>query len=58
MVIGSLLLLKLTSPDFATKIGLEEAVTSPSVLIKCIAGVLVLTCLGMHLKFKETELDC
>jgi hypothetical protein len=51
-VIGSLLLLKLTSAEFAYKIGLEEAITSPTVIIRFISTGLILTAILMHFKFR------
>lgn len=51
-VIGSLLLLKLTSTEFAFKIGLNEAITSPTVIIRVISAGLILTAILMHIKFR------
>lgn len=57
-VIGSLVLLKLTSNEFAQKIGLSQAVTTPLVIIRVIATFLILTAVLMHFLFKETALEC
>lgn len=57
-VIGSLVLLKFTSLEFASKIGLESAISTPTVIIRCISLLLIITAIMMHLFFKETHLDC
>ena len=56
-VLGSLLLLKLTSREFAHKLGMEEAFTSPSVVMRVLSITYVATVLVMHFIFTETSLD-
>ena len=58
IVIGSLLLLKLTSVEFAHKLGMEAAVTHPGTVMRGLSALLMLGALAMHLFFKETELEC
>ncbi len=58
LVVGSLILLKFTSLEFARKIGLEEALTTPKIMVEWIAGGLMATSLMMHFFFKETSLEC
>lgn len=57
-VIGSLVLLKLTSNEFAGKIGLDQAITTPTMIIRVISTGLIITAILMHLLFRETALEC
>ena len=57
ILVGGLILLKLTSHDFATKIGLEQPITNPQVVITFFCAMILIPLLLIHLKFKERILD-
>lgn len=50
--IGSLLLLKATSLEFAEFIGLSRPITTPPVIIRTVCVLIALTVLFIHLKYK------
>ena len=52
ILVGGLLLLKLTSQDFADIIGLEKPITTPKVVITVFCIFILIPLLMIHLKFK------
>ncbi len=57
ILLGGLLLLKLTSNEFARSVGLDHPITSPQ-LVLLIFGILgFVPAWVIHFKFEETELE-
>ncbi len=56
-VFGSLLLLKLTSKEFAFKLGLEHSITSVSSILIFLSLMTLTTAIVVHFNFKETILE-
>ena len=51
IILGGLIFLKLTSKEFASSIGLEEPITSPSFLLKMISLVILGPTILLHFKY-------
>lgn len=57
ILVGALILLKFTSPDFAASIGLSEPITSPQVVMVSFCVIILIPLGVIHFKFKERVLD-
>lgn len=53
ILVGALLLLKLTSIDFARSINLDEPITTPKVVFISFCIFILIPLLLIHLRFKE-----
>ena len=53
ILLGSLILLKLTSQDFARKVGLKEPISTPQTVIVSFCIAILIPLLFIHLRFKE-----
>lgn len=58
VLLGGLLLLKLTSLEFAQQIGLKSPIASPHFILIVLVLVLSVPVVMIHFKFKEKVLDC
>ncbi len=56
ILLGGLLLLKLTSKDFASSVGLSSAITTPQVILMVFSFLVIIPILYIHFRFKETIL--
>jgi len=56
-VFSGLIILKLTSKEFAEILGLENAISSPKVIIICFALFNIIPLLYMNFRLKETVLQ-
>ena len=56
IITGSVFLLKSTSAEFASNLGLSEPITHPSVIFRIISIFLVVPTIIVHLKYEETPL--
>ena len=56
-LIGSILILKLTSATFAHKIGLLEPITTPFVVLFVFGVLILIPTIVLHFKFNETILE-
>ena len=57
-LLGGLLLLKLTSLEFAKQIGLKAAITTPHFILVVFVLILSLPVVAVHSKFREKVLEC
>ena len=57
ILVGGLILLKLTSQDFADLIGLAEPITTPRVVFTCFCIIILIPLLLIHFKFHEKILE-
>lgn len=53
ILMGGLVLLKLTSPEFSRSIGLSHPITSPQLLLLIFGGLIMLPAIYMHCWFDE-----
>lgn len=58
VLFGGLLLLKLTSLEFAKQIGLNTPITTPHFILIMLVLVICLPVIAFHFKFKEKVLEC
>lgn len=55
-LIGSIAILKLTSPTFAHSVGLSQPITTPFVVLFCFGISIIIPAFLLHFNFKETIL--
>lgn len=54
---GSLIVFNLTSNEFAKSIGLNEAITSPAVVLRVLCFLCIATSVLIHFLYKERALE-
>ena len=57
IIIGTMIILKFTSQEFATSIGLDSPITNPQVIITIFAALFIIPALYIQFCFTEKVLD-
>ena len=55
-ILGGLILLKLTSLEFAKGIGRNEAIMAPSLILRYFSFLILIPSFFIHLKYQERQL--
>ena len=57
IVIGGLVLIKATSQEFASSVGLSHPITTAPVMLRIFAAMIVVPLILIHFRYEETLLE-